>query len=267
MAFVGTAELILFEIAIVAFVGLAVPQFARYFSERKYEYAKLTADISWAPPAFLFGLVWSIMYLVLLPLAVYRVRILGNWEAGINQSALIVFWILQFTLMLYNFLYIVSLWLGFVVVLLAFGLAISTTWLFFRLDTFAGVLVIPLDIWLLYATLLALVIALKNRTAEPLVAYMRMQATHGGRIGYSQLPQSSAARSRGLSQPAPRGRMQAEGFAATAASAAASPPPPAAQPPPRTRMQADGFMPTAAASPPPRGAPQPQRLARSTQHV
>ena len=167
MAFVvGATELVFFEIAIVAFVGLAIPQLAKQFMRSKYNYKDLTKQISWAPPPYLFGVIWSIMYLALLPISVYRIRILGNWQTGVNLTALILFWILQFVLVLYNFLYIVNLWLGFVTVLASLGLAITTTILFFPLDTAAGVLLLPLDVWLVIATILALMIALNNGHAK-----------------------------------------------------------------------------------------------------
>jgi len=164
---VGATELVIFEIALVAFVGLAMPQLAKQFMQSKYKYADLSKKISWAPPAYLFGVVWSIMYLALMPIAVYRIRILGNWQSGVNLTELILFWVLQFVLLLYNFLYIVNLWLGFVTVLASLGLAIATTILFFGLDTAAGILLLPLDVWLLFATILALAIAINNRGARP----------------------------------------------------------------------------------------------------
>jgi len=61
----------------------------------------------------------------------------------------------------------IKLCLGFVTVLAALGLAIATTCLFFPLDTAAGILLLPLDVWLLYATILALAVAIKNRGAKP----------------------------------------------------------------------------------------------------
>jgi tryptophan-rich sensory protein len=165
---VGATELVFFEIAIVAFVGLAIPQLAKQFMQSKYSYKDLTKKISWAPPPYLFGVIWSVMYLALLPISVYRIRILGNWQSGVNLTQLIFFWVLQFVLVLYNFLYIVNLWLGFLTVLVSLGFAITTTCLFFPLDTAAGVLLLPLDVWLVIATILALTIALNNRNPKPI---------------------------------------------------------------------------------------------------
>lgn len=164
MSVVGATELVFFEIAIVAFVGIAIPQLARQWMTQKYKYGELTKSISWAPPAYLFGVVWSIMYFALLPVAVYRVRILGNWQTGVNLTALVFFWILQFALVTYNFLYIVNLWLGFLSVAVSLGLSVATTYFFFALDTAAGILVLPLDVWLLYASALALAVAVKNKS-------------------------------------------------------------------------------------------------------
>ena len=182
MAFVGSTELVLLEIAAVAFVGLTIAQLSRVLLREKFRYSDLTKKISWAPPSFLFGVVWSLMYLILQPIALYRIRILGNWEAGVNQTALILFWVLQLALVLYNFLYILNLWLGFVAVLVSLGLAITTTILFFPLDTAAGILMLPLDVWLLFATILALAVAIKNpnptRVAPSIKARVRTQVTN-----------------------------------------------------------------------------------------
>lgn len=167
MFLVGSTELVIFEISLVAFVGLAIPQLAKQFMQSKYKYGDLTKNISFAPPSYLFGVVWSIMYLALMPISVYRIRILGNWESGVNLTALILFWVLQFVLLLYNFLYIVNLWLGFATVFSALGVAIATTVLFFPLDTAAGILLLPLDVWLLFASILAFAVAIKNSGARP----------------------------------------------------------------------------------------------------
>lgn len=234
MAFIGSLELILLEIGTLAFVGLGVPQVARQFIGGKYKYAKLTEQISWAPPAWLFGVVWSIMYMVVMPIAVYRVRLLGNWVSGVNLSALVVFSILQFVLLLYNFLYVINLWVAFFSVLASLGVAIATTWLFFGLDTFSGVLLVFLDLWLLFASALALAIAIGNRECGDVIAgHMVREATWGGAIG-NILPPASAN-----SQKVAIQRQQKQQQQQAAQRQPMAPQPNETNPPPRTvRMPA-----------------------------
>lgn len=183
MAFVGNTELVIFEIGIVGLVGFVLPAFVRSFFPVRVTYDSLVAGIGWAPSNWLMQLIMATIFLVLEPLAVYRIRLLGNWQSGVNLGALVVFWILQFFLALSNALSTSRMWISFILLLIAFGLAIGTTWIFFGLDTFAGVLMIIVTILLLYLAIVSLVIAIRNGSKEAAVCYAKRQATWGDKIG------------------------------------------------------------------------------------
>jgi len=183
MAFVGNAELILLEIGLVGFVGISVAMFLRYFLSNKQTYDSLVKNISWAPSCWTHTALMFVVLLVLEPLAVYRVRLYGNWVSGLNLSALVVFWILQFFLMLYNALNVYSLWAAFVLALVSLGLAIATTWLFFQLEILAGVLMVLVCVVLFYIAIVSLAVAFTNRIMDVASSFARNQATWSGQIG------------------------------------------------------------------------------------
>lgn len=183
MAFIGNAELIFFEIGLVGLIGLWLPETIRRFIGRKQNYAELSGNISWAPPQWLFIIVWSILYLIIMPLAVYRIRLYGNWAAGVNLAQLIVFWVLQVILMLYVILYEVNLWAASISCLLAFGAAVATCWLFFQKETLAGILMIVPAAWLFFATILSFAVAWQGRNSNPYSSVARYVATWDGQIG------------------------------------------------------------------------------------
>lgn len=190
MAFIGNTELILLEIGLVGFVGIVVPETIKYLTGLSNDYESLTRDISFAPSYWVYvALMYSIL-LVFEPLAVYRIRLYGNWVSGVNLSALVVFWILQFFVTLFNTFNTNWLWTASIIGLIAFGLAIATTWLFFQLEIFAGVLMVIVCVIFLFLLILELAIAFHNRAVEAAVCYSKNQATWNGAIG-AELPQSN----------------------------------------------------------------------------
>lgn len=115
-------------------------------------YAQLTQP-SWAPPAWLFGPVWSTLY-ILMAIAAWRVwRINGFWAVRM----VLVLYVLQLIVnALWSWLFfvgqdgalamldVVVLWLLLLVVLVRF----------WRIDMGAGILLLPYFAWVSFATLL-----------------------------------------------------------------------------------------------------------------
>lgn len=122
---------------------------------------------SWAPPAWLFGVVWPVLY-TLIAWAAWRIRLLGVWVSGVNLTELVLALVLLFVLMLWNLVYngIGSIVGGAVVVFASLGVAVATTVLFWAKDTLAGALLLPLDAWLAFALALNIAIAVCTERAK-----------------------------------------------------------------------------------------------------
>jgi translocator protein len=114
----------------------------------------------WAPPPWLFGVVWTILY-SFMGGAAYLVRTNGGAcpDACIvdNRKALTLFWVLQGVLALYVlFSARGNFGLGALVVLASLVLAIITMVQFWPFDPWAGILMIPVAAWLLVALILSI---------------------------------------------------------------------------------------------------------------
>ncbi|SEL93816.1 TspO and MBR related proteins [Pseudoxanthomonas sp. GM95] len=111
------------------------------------------AQPTWAPPASVFGPVWSILYLMM-ALAAWLVWRVGGWK--IQRRALCVFlaqlalnalwsWLFfAWHLGGYAFFDIITLWL----------LIVATIALFWRARPLAGMLLLPYLLWVTFATAL-----------------------------------------------------------------------------------------------------------------
>lgn len=193
MAFVGNTELILLEIGLVCFVGVVIPETVKYLIRVSRDYETLTQDIGFAPVYWIYvALMYSILA-IFEPLAVYRIRLYGNWVSGVNLSALVVFWILQLFLLLFNTFNTNWPWTAVIFGFVSLGLAIATTWLFFQLEILAGILMVVVCAIFLFILILEIAIAFKNNGIEQAVGYVKNQATWNGKIG-AVLPESAAVR-------------------------------------------------------------------------
>ncbi len=193
MAFVGNTELILLEIGLVCFVGVVIPETVKYLIGFSRDYETLTKDIAFAPVYWIYvALMYSILA-IFEPLAVYRIRLYGNWVSGVNLSALVVFWILQLFFLLFNTFNANWPWTAVIFGFLSLGLAIATTWLFFQLEILAGILMVAVCAIFLFILILEIAIAFKNHGIEQAVGYVKNQATWNGKIG-AVLPESVAVR-------------------------------------------------------------------------
>jgi translocator protein len=152
----------------VFFIGFALP-FVFYSSREMTSglYKSLTRP-AWAPPPFVFGVVWFILYTAQ-AIAYTIVRLHSDWKGNVLIAGLIVFWLLQIALMLWTPLVRCSLGWSWLSVFISLILAIIDTILFFSIEhisQWAGWLMVALDVWLLFALLLASVIWYYNRNVD-----------------------------------------------------------------------------------------------------
>lgn len=117
---------------------------------------------SFAPPAWLFGPVWIVLYF-LMGLSFYRIRMYGPETPGIKGAR--QYYYLQ---LLFNILWSV-LFFGFSMRFAAFAdllillfYIIMTTIRFFKIDKTAGWLMVPYLLWTIFAGVLNLAIVLLN---------------------------------------------------------------------------------------------------------
>lgn len=186
---------VLFFINVLGGSSLAV----RMVGVRRYD--RLSKP-SWAPPAWAYGIVWFAVS-TLLAFACYRVRLLGAFVGGVNQFQLILFWVLVAWLALYTLAYVVNLWLAAIHVFIAWALAIAVTIFFWQVDTAAGVAMLFALLWITFALVLAVVIAIRN-SGDIASKMARDQATHAGRM-----EAGTRTRPRRGASPAPARRQQA----------------------------------------------------------
>lgn len=114
-----------------------------------------------APPSWVFGIVWSVLYLMI-GVAAYIVY--ESEETEQRKKAIWLYWVQLFV----NFVWPIVFFrfLMFEAALLVIGvldiLVVITTREFYKINKFAGKLMIPYLLWLMFATYLNLGIALLN---------------------------------------------------------------------------------------------------------
>lgn len=159
-------------LALLAFVAIsfAVAAFGSIATIQNVDGWYAMADKAlWNPPNFVFGPVWTVLYL-LMSIAAWLVwrerardasgarRALG---AYVVQLVLNAIWTPVF-FGLYPFMGVAALWIG-LVIILAIDVAVLVTMLrFWRVRRLAAVLLIPYWAWVLYATTLNAALAVLN---------------------------------------------------------------------------------------------------------
>jgi benzodiazapine receptor len=107
----------------------------------------------WAPPSFLFGPVWTILY-ILMGIAAWLVWRVGGFRAA--RSALVLFLVQLALNALWSWLFFA--WqrggLAFADILLLWVLIVATIVLFWRVRPLAGVLLVPYLLWVTFASAL-----------------------------------------------------------------------------------------------------------------
>ncbi|ERI89501.1 TspO/MBR family protein [Clostridiales bacterium oral taxon 876 str. F0540] len=109
---------------------------------------------SFAPPDWVFGIVWPILYL-LMAIAAYRIWRKG--KGGVNTGKALTLYGIQLFL---NFLWTIIFFrfrligLAFFELMLLLVFILLTTFEFFRIDKIAGILMIPYILWVSFAGVL-----------------------------------------------------------------------------------------------------------------
>ncbi|MBL4935711.1 tryptophan-rich sensory protein [Clostridium sp. YIM B02515] len=109
---------------------------------------------SFAPPEWVFGIVWTILYL-LMAIAAYRIWLKGKKEANVRKA--LTLYGIQ---LLLNFLWTIIFFrfrligLAFFELMLLLIFTLLTTFEFFRIDKIAGILMIPYILWVSFAGVL-----------------------------------------------------------------------------------------------------------------
>jgi len=109
---------------------------------------------SFAPPDWVFGIVWIVLYL-LMAIAAYRIWLKG--KKGINIRKALTLYGIQ---LLLNFLWTIIFFrfrligLAFFELMLLLIFILLTTFEFFRIDKTAGILMIPYILWVSFAGVL-----------------------------------------------------------------------------------------------------------------
>jgi tryptophan-rich sensory protein len=107
----------------------------------------------WAPPSFLFGPVWTVLY-ALMGIAAWLVWRVGGFRAA--RSALTLFLVQLALNALWSWLFFG--WhrgaLAFADILVLWALIVATLVAFWRIKPFAGVLLVPYLLWVSFATAL-----------------------------------------------------------------------------------------------------------------
>lgn len=106
------------------------------------------------PPDWVFGVVWPILY-VLMGIAVWRIWRAYGFVDGAMPLALFAVQFIANLAWTPAFFGMQSVAAGAVWILVVLALAAATTWVFARRDRWAGVLLVPYVVWLLYASLVA----------------------------------------------------------------------------------------------------------------
>jgi translocator protein len=109
---------------------------------------------AFSPPSWVFGIVWMILY-ILMAFAFYRICMLGREGENIIKALTLY----AFQLIL-NFLWTIIFFrfrligLAFIELMLLIVFVMLTTFEFFRLNKFAGLIMIPYILWICFAGVL-----------------------------------------------------------------------------------------------------------------
>ena len=117
-------------------------------------YQQLTRP-SWAPPAWLFGPVWSVLYLCM-AVAAWMVWRIGGWGAARRALTLFLLQLAANALWTWLFFYFQRGALASFEILVLWTLIVATIVQFWRLRALAGALLLPYLAWVSFASILSL---------------------------------------------------------------------------------------------------------------
>lgn len=156
-------ELFLSFIGPVFFLGFGAANLGDS-RKRASSYEELRKGVKIAPPSWLFGVVWFVLY-VLMSIAGYLVRHEGGmYVSGVNQASLIYFWVLQVLLAIWSIVFFgfEQRVLGTIIVLVDLVLSIIVGVLFLDVSTWSAVMMFIVSAWILFAFFLSLAIVFKR---------------------------------------------------------------------------------------------------------
>ncbi len=135
---------------VVSFIASALG--ARASISASSFYAELTQP-AWAPPAWLFGPVWTVLF-ALMAIAAWLVWRSGGFSA--NRNALLIFGVQLGLNVLWSWLFFAWRMGGpaFAEVLLLWAAILATIVLFWRAKPLAGLLLVPYLLWVSFASAL-----------------------------------------------------------------------------------------------------------------
>ena len=135
---------------VLCFVGAAIGGLAS--SNAGGFYGQLVQP-GWAPPAWLFGPVWTVLY-AMMGVAAWLVWKEQGWRKA--RIALSMFVVQLAANALWTWLFFVWHWgaVASVEIVLLWVLIASTAWMFWRIRSLAGALLLPYLLWVSFATAL-----------------------------------------------------------------------------------------------------------------
>ncbi len=148
------------------FISILIPLLVGFLSSylvgNTYETFESLNKPSFAPPASVFGPVWTVLY-ILMGIASYRIWMYGTENKEVSRA--LMYYGLQ---LMFNFLWTIIFFglelrgFAYIEILILLLLIIITTIKFYRIDKTAGYLMIPYLLWVSFASLLNLSIWLLN---------------------------------------------------------------------------------------------------------
>lgn len=118
---------------------------------------------SFAPPSYVFGIVWTILY-VLIGIASFLVVKGGIENSGVTEAfKAYIFNLVMLFLWPLVFFNLNNLWLSLLIIIIALFTAVSVFFKFYSINKAAGYLYLPLVLWILFATVLNISIWWMNK--------------------------------------------------------------------------------------------------------
>ena len=118
---------------------------------------------SFAPPSYVFGIVWTILY-ILIGIASFLVVKGGIENSGVTEAfKAYIFNLVMLFLWPLVFFNLNKLWLSLLIIIIGLFTAVSVFFKFYSINKAAGYLYLPLVLWILFATVLNISIWWMNK--------------------------------------------------------------------------------------------------------
>lgn len=135
-------------------ISLGTGGLSAFLTRNSQAFYNSLAKPPFAPPAYIFGIVWTILY-ILVGIASFLIVKNGTDNPGVTESfktyifnlILLFLWPIVF----FNFN---ILWLSVVVIIISLFTAITVFFKFYGINKAAGYLLLPLVLWILFASVL-----------------------------------------------------------------------------------------------------------------